>query len=288
MRQLASQFIRVKVSNGRSTLFWLDQWLPLGRLIDIAGDTGPQRLGIGRYAKVADAVTETGWRFRRCRDPVLQHIISSVNNVPAPNVSTTDDMVMWRSGPDTYDCRFSSFKTWDQIRVHTAKQSWSKVIWFAKGVPRFAFIAWLAIRDRLATGARMEQWGLVQGCVFCGEPQETRDHLFFACPYTFTVWVAAVGDLLEASADPDWTDTLRRLVEHQFDRLTFILLRLVFQTTIYYLWKERNDRRHAGKQKSITQMNHLIDKTVRNRISSTRYFEKTKLRGLLQRWFKGH
>ncbi|XP_009136059.1 uncharacterized protein LOC103860221 [Brassica rapa] len=129
----------------------------------------------------------------------------------------------------------------------------------------------------------MEQWRVAQGCVFCGEPNETRDHLFFACPYTFTVLIDAVGDLLEANADPDWEATLCRLVEHKYNRLTFILLRLVFQTSIYYLWKEKNDRRHTGKIKPVAQMNSLIDKTVRNRILSTRYFEKAKLRGLLQR-----
>lgn len=101
------------------------------------------------------------------------------------------------------------------------------------------FIAWLTIRGMLATGARMASWGVTQGCMFCGEPSETRDHLFFACPYTFTVWLAVVGDLLETDADPDWDATLARLMEHKYDRLTFILLRLVFQTSIYYLWRER-------------------------------------------------
>lgn len=93
--------------------------------------------------------------------------------------------------------------------------------------------------------------------MLCGESNETRDHLFFACPYTFTIWIDAVGDMLEANVDPDWEATLRRLVEHKYDQLTFILLRLrlVFQTSIYYLWKERNDRRHTGKIKQVARQN---------------------------------
>ena len=134
----------------------------------------------------------------------------------------------------------------------------------------------------------MRQWEVVQGCVFCGEPNESRDHLFFACPYTFTVWLAVVGDLLGVNADPNWEMTLNRLVEHDYDKLTFILLRLVFQTSIYYLWKKRNDRRHTGKLKLDGQLTTLIEKMVRNRIMSTRYFEKPRLLGLMQRWFKGH
>ncbi|CAG7898468.1 unnamed protein product [Brassica rapa] len=34
----------------------------------------------------------------------------------------------------------------------------------------------------------MRVWGLQQGCMLCGEPDETRDHVFFACPYSFTIW----------------------------------------------------------------------------------------------------
>uniref|UniRef100_A0A0D3D9Q5 Reverse transcriptase zinc-binding domain-containing protein n=1 Tax=Brassica oleracea var. oleracea TaxID=109376 RepID=A0A0D3D9Q5_BRAOL len=129
--------------------------------------------------------------------------------------------------------------------------SWSKVVWFAQGVPRFVFITWLAFRDRLSTGTRMAQWGVVQSCLFCGEPNESRDHLFFACRYTFTVWLAVVGDLLLAEADPDWETSLAQLVELRYEKLDYILLRMVFQTAIYYIWKERNDRRHMGRPKTV-------------------------------------
>lgn len=191
--------------------------------------------------------------------------------------------MLWKAGPREYNNRFSSSKTQEQIRECREKQEWSKVVWFAQGVPRFDFIACLVIRNRLATGTRMLQWSVVQGCVFFCEPNEFRDHIFFACPYTFTVWLAVVGDLLEASADPDWKTTLTRLVDYRYKKLSFILLRLVFQTTFYYIQKEINDRRYNGKLKTAVQLSILIEKTVRNRISSTRYFEKPKL----QRWFRG-
>ncbi|XP_048593418.1 uncharacterized protein LOC125576921 [Brassica napus] len=133
----------------------------------------------------------------------------------------------------------------------------------------------------------MAQWGVVQSCLFCGELSESRDHLFFACPYTFTVWLAVVGDLLVVDADPDWETTLGQLVELRYEKLDYILLRLVFQTAIYYIWKERNDTRHMGKPKTVDQITKLIEKTVKHRIMSTRYFENPKLLGLLQRWFRG-
>lgn len=130
--------------------------------------------------------------------------------------------------------------------------------------------------------------GQAQVCVFCGEPDETRDHLFFACPYTFTLWLRVVGNLTGSDPDPDWETTLQHMISGSFDRLTFILLRLVLQTTIYFIWRERNDRRYAGRAKSIEQLARLIDKTIRNRISSTKYYLKPHLFGLMQRWFSAH
>ncbi|CAG7869967.1 unnamed protein product, partial [Brassica rapa] len=74
------------------------------------------------------------------------------------------------------------------------------------GVPRFAFITWLAFR-----------------CLFCGEPDETREHLFFACPYTYTLWLEVVGNLFGVEPDPDWDITVSRLLTGRYDRLSFIL-----------------------------------------------------------------
>lgn len=44
-------------------------------------------------------------------------------------------------------------------------------------------------------------------------------------------------------------------------------------------------RKHNNLLRSGHQLARIIEKTIRNRISSTRYFEKPKMRGLLQKWF---
>ena len=149
------------------------------------------------------------------------------------------DVVLWRRNENDYSKRFTTTETWQQIRARHPTVPWSKVIWFPLGVPWFAFITWIAIRNRLSTGDRMHAWGQVKGCLFCGEPNETRDHLFFASPYTYTLWLEAVGTLLGRSPDPDWEETLAHLATHGFERLTYLLLRLVFQTTFYIIWRER-------------------------------------------------
>ena len=145
-----------------------------------------------------------------------------------------------------------------------------------------------AVKDRLATGHRSRRWGQPQHCLFCDEPDETRDHLFFACPYTFTLWLKMVENLFGTDPDPDWDITLSTMLSRSYDRLTFILLRLVLQVTIYFIWRERNKRKHGTSHKTVGQLAKLIDKTVRNCISSTKYTLSPRLQGLMIRWFAAH
>ena len=109
------------------------------------------------------------------------------------------------------------------------------------------FITWLALKDRLSTGVRMRVWGQSQSCLLRGEPEETRNHLFFACPYTFTLWLEVTGNLLLSDASPDWDTTFDQLRNRSHDLLSSILLRLALQVLVYYIWSERNERRHSHK-----------------------------------------
>ncbi|XP_013588946.1 PREDICTED: uncharacterized protein LOC106297207 [Brassica oleracea var. oleracea] len=97
-----------------------------------------------------------------------------------------------------------------------------------------------------------------------------------------------VGNLFCIDPDPDWDTTVERLQNGTYDRLTFILLRLVFQDSVYFIWIERNDRKHSNRAKSVEQLAKLIDKVVWNRLSSTHYFLKPKLKGIMCRWFEAH
>ena len=122
-------------------------------------------------------------------------------------------------------------------------------------------------------------------CMFCGEPDETRDHLFFACPYTYTLWLQVIGTLLQPEPSPDWNEIVARIMAGSVGTLRSILLRLAFQVSIYYMRKERNERRHGQPVKPVIQLGKFIEKTIRQRVTSTQYYEKQKLQGLIQCWF---
>lgn len=163
---------------------------------------------------------------------------------------------------------------------------WSKVVWFSHGIPRYSFITWLAVKNMLSTGDRMRSWGVLQHCTLCGELDETKDHLFFACPFSYTVWDNVGSRLLGHRMDPDWSDALRSLHHTRFHPMDSILVRLVFQMTIYCVWRERNGRRHQKPWSRAAQITRSIDRTMQNRISSLKYGPNHKFEGLMRRWFE--
>lgn len=102
LRQQAASYLRSAIGNGRNTLFWFDNWLDMGRLLDIAGESGTQLLGITRYAIVADAATSVQWSIRRCRSYHLRAMIARIHDAPAPVVDAESDKLLWRHGENDY------------------------------------------------------------------------------------------------------------------------------------------------------------------------------------------
>ncbi|XP_024005015.1 uncharacterized protein LOC112082148 [Eutrema salsugineum] len=256
LRPIAAPFIRHIIGNGESTLFWFDNWLNIGGLIDIIGDAGTRVLEIDRQAMVSAAVQNQTWRIHRCRGEHLQAILSSIRSLPVPSASDGSNMVLLRHDINEYKEHFSSRATWDQIR-EPRQTVWSnQLVWFSQAIPRHAFIVWLAVRDRLAMGSRMRQWGLVQDS----------------------------SVLLKGKTNPDWEITICSVACHQRTRSDYILARLALQASIYGIWRERNGRRHQRPPRSALMLTHAIDRDVCNRLKSLATSHEEEDSELLTHW----
>ncbi|KAF2606193.1 hypothetical protein F2Q68_00043422, partial [Brassica cretica] len=172
-----------------------------------------------------------------------------------PTRGSLKDATQWRHDVNVYKDHFSTLRTWDQIRERGEEVSWSNLVWFPQRVPRHAFIVWLTFKDLLSTGVRMRAWGITQGCSHYSE-QQSRD----------------------------WSNTVASLRSRRHNNLDVILLKMVFHTTVYVTWKERNSRRHQGACLTTDTMLRRIDKAIRNRICSLKYTGSHKLEGLSHRW----
>ena len=109
-------------------------------------------------------------------------------------------------------------------------------------------IVWLAVRDKLSTGERMLKWN-PQGdaiCVLCQGQVETRNHLFFECVYSETVWKGLMRKFIGSRYTSNWNQLLEILINTNQDNTTLFLIRYTFQAVLYSIWRERKCRRHGA------------------------------------------
>lgn len=90
------------------------------------------------------------------------------------------DVTLWRR-KSGFKVVFSTNETWMLLRESYVQCSWARGIWFSMATPKFTFITWLAMLDRLSTMDRVSKWnqGVDTTCVLCNDATETRNHLFF-------------------------------------------------------------------------------------------------------------
>ncbi|KAL0343149.1 UNVERIFIED_CONTAM: hypothetical protein Sangu_1202300, partial [Sesamum angustifolium] len=99
----------------------------------------------------------------------------------------------YRSSNPTYD-RVTDRKglvtsiAYEYFRPKLPKQPWKASIWKAFIPPKYSFILWLGIRERLATRDRLAFLHEDPTCSLCINSKESAKHLFFECPFSSYVW----------------------------------------------------------------------------------------------------
>ncbi|XP_013717367.1 uncharacterized protein LOC125594991 [Brassica napus] len=247
----------------------------------LSGSRGCIDLGI-RLEATVDTVIKSH-RRRRHRVATLNDIEDHIQSIKERGLLEGEDIKLWKR-EDKYKSVFNSKETWKMIRGPQPKVNWYAGIWFAFHTPKYSFMAWLAIRNRFATGDRVQQWNTnhPSSCVFCNVPVESRNHLFFACSFSRRVWKDLAQKLMQMSYTHQWDQIIQLLHDKNRDATDLFLLRYVFQATLYAIWRERNQRKHGENPRTPDQLIQMVDKIVRNRLSSIR--DKAHSGGLTK-WF---
>ena len=118
-------------------------------------------------------------------------------------------------------------------------------MWKNPRIPRASFILWLAIHEKLPTQDVLIKKGIINtmSCYLCRAKEESVDHLFFKCLYTRRVWQALMSKLGVNWQARGWLETVEQMIKVTKGKgLKARMLRLVFNATVYGIWKERNAR----------------------------------------------
>ncbi|CAH8262004.1 unnamed protein product [Arabidopsis lyrata] len=159
-------------------------------------------------------------------------LISGISATREARKIDEEDVHLWK-WRTCFKKSFSTRETWMLIREERPKCDWANDVWFPQATPKYAFITWLAMHNRLATGDRMMKWNQTPNtaCVLCQAPMETTNHLFFHRRYSKQVWGKLMKGILQNKHTTDWNQLGQLATSATLDHRSQLLLRYTLQAT---------------------------------------------------------
>lgn len=281
----AKKFYGVEVHDGKTTSFWYEAWSTMGCLKDIVREGSVIDMDIPVNATLEESMNH---RRRRHRVPILNRIELEIDKFKE-NWTREEDVSMWKNEKGKFKNKFSTKETWLSIREKHIPCDWYKAVRFKHATPRFAFITWVAMHGRLATGDRMKSWNITvdASCVLCQEPLESTTHLFFECAYSAQVWKALMKGILQDQYSVNWENLIRLVTGRQsWDKTKIFTVRYAIQLVIYSIWRERNRRRHGELAVPASVLSQRLDKAMRNQFYVIRRRGDVSYEDGMTKWFE--
>lgn len=134
---------------------------------------------------------------------------------------------------------------------------------------------------------RVSSWsqGVDTVCVLCKQARETRDHLFFECSYSTSIWEHLIQGILRSEFTNIWSDVMLLIMEGQSDQKRLFCIRYAFQACIHAVWRARNKVRHGENLVPVQSLKKFIEKGIRNRLSLLKSKGGKGWEDILQYWF---
>ena len=277
---LLYQWIKLRVSNRINCRFWTDNWSSLGSMRQYL-QLGNTSLGIPEQATLASLYTNGGWQIPPARSETQVQVHAILTTL---HLNEEDDYYVWEIEGKT-TTKYSIGQVYDHLRIHEASVPWHQTVWNKGGIPRHSFLSWLLVLNRCPTRDRIIGWGLPTSplCLLCNLQCESRNHLFFECPYTWSIW-SVLFRRCGFQPERDWTRVLEQLQRQNRRSPIGILSLLCWQSCLYWSWSERNTRLHQNVFRSPDSLIKRIDRQIRDRILSLRSANPSSSSVMMQQW----
>ncbi|KAG7599502.1 Reverse transcriptase zinc-binding domain [Arabidopsis suecica] len=217
---------------------------------------------------------------------MIKNVLPNVDNLlDCPH----DDTYLWKIGLHAPSNRFSTADTWNSLHPITTSVTWHKAVWFKNHIPKHAFISWVVAWNRLHTRDRLRNWGLSipSVCVLCNQLDESRNHLFFECEFSSEIW-RSFTSRAGLNSPAHFNDCLLWLISPSRDKNVSLIIRLIYQASVYFIWRERNLRIHSGNSRSAAVLTKEIKLIIRARLDplSRKQISLRPGTSLLCSWFR--
>ncbi|KAM0010585.1 putative reverse transcriptase zinc-binding domain-containing protein [Helianthus debilis subsp. tardiflorus] len=238
---------------------------------------------------VADLITENGqWSWPEAWYDIYPVLI----NVDIPQITAgVEDRFGWKDLEGKIQ-RFGSWEVWNNLRHRDDKVPWANSVWFTQCIPRHSFHLWLVIKDKLKTQDRLavrEAGGAtnlpLMCCPLCNYDRDSRDHLFFQCPYASEVWGLVKNMVDMGNVTNTWSSIMQWMELNTNSRtLEHIVCKIMVAASTYFIWQERNNRLFSPLQRNPGALSKIIIDTVQLRIMGLKIGGHLKHKKILERW----
>lgn len=267
LQDIAFDWITVKLGNGKEVKFWEDNWSPFGNFWKFLALLRANTMGIPEAATLHDLFVGDRWNVRPARLEKQVQVQAFLTSITLSQLSNEYE---WTIDGKTW-LKYQTGAVYKLLKPHRQLVPWKKTIWNSSGISRHSFHAWLVILNRLPTRDRIISWGISipSTCLLCNLGDQSRDHLFFSCPFSWELW-SCKAQRIGITPSPDWNLTLLHMQALPRPTWRRKLQLLVWQGVIYSLWQERNERLHRNSSKTVATISTILDRTIRNKIQAFR------------------
>ncbi|GLT59681.1 hypothetical protein SLA2020_324880 [Shorea laevis] len=257
------------VRDGKETMFWEDVWIggeslkeKYPRLFSLATN---KRDTIAEVRRDSEGVEEWQWSWRRnlfvWEHNLWQELKGTLSQVQLKQGQ--EDYWSWRwEKKGEYTTRSAYY----QITQSQSAQDIGciNLIWKSTAPLKVAALAWRAFFDRLPTKTNLARRGIIMVraeimCSWCSTEEESLDHLFFKCLYSWKIWTYCYTW---------WNFSLAAQVNvqrHYEQHMGLIqkkelkeAWRMIWLTTIWTVWVWRNQKVFGKEQNNEEEVRELI------------------------------
>jgi len=272
LRSIAKNFLKHEVGDGKHIHLWIDNWHPSGALVEKYGYRIVYDAQSRLDARLETVLRNGNWCWKPARS---DHLVEIQSRLPEVRLGVFDKPIWTISRSGSYTCA----DTWDFLRQKKIVVEWWSIVWFKFAIPKQAFLLWLTVRNRLTTGDRLLTWGFMGDtqCVFCRHCTESRDHLFFMCSFSARIWKECMTRCNILNPCFDWQDVIAEGCRSWRTKSMFgVVCRLVLSSSVYGIWRARNEIKHSGHPCTEEQILKMIIWEVRSRIASMGKFQRNE------------
>lgn len=253
------QNFKVQISNGSSCIWstpWCSDWINIHDHLKLPVTVRPLP------SKISDL-----WN-QDLIHAIFDDNFASTISCLKPISNNHNDRIVWMPSKKGECSTKDAFKFLNNhVQVHLPAQGPRSIsahslmllrrTWNLKYLPPvIKTFLWRLIRCALATSNRAGSLApkISTNCTFCGA-LETDAHIFFTCDFARAVWFSSKSPLRSTDLPVEHDGVQRSLAAMIPSTISDVRLADLL-STLWYIWKARNELRFGGKRWSVLQVHH--------------------------------